>query len=53
MRRLRRDRGTVSVEYTLLTMLVVIPFAIGVLAVADHLVPYFDFIEYLNGLSLP
>jgi len=52
MRR-RRDRGTVTVEYVILTMLVVIPFGVAVLAVANYLVPYFDCIEYLNSLSLP
>lgn len=53
MRRARRDRGTATVEYTILTMVVVIPVAIALMAVAIHLVPYFDCIEYLNGLSLP
>jgi hypothetical protein len=53
MQRARRDRGTATVEYTILTMVVVIPLAIALMAVANHLVPYFDCIEYLNGLSLP
>lgn len=53
MRRLRRDRGTVTVEYVILTMLVVLPFAVAMVAVSNHLVPFFDCIEYLNGLSLP
>jgi hypothetical protein len=53
MRRARRQRGTATVEYVILTMLVVIPFAVGVVAVSDPLVPFFDSIEFLNGLSLP
>ena len=53
MHRARRDRGTATVEYTILTMVVVIPIAIAIMALASHLVPFFDCIEYLNGLSLP
>jgi hypothetical protein len=53
MRRGRRERGTVTVEYVIVTMLVVIPFCAAVLACAGHLIPYFDFVEHLNSLSLP
>lgn len=53
MSRSRRDRGTATVEYVILTMLVVVPFAFAVVAVSNDLVPFFDCIEYLNGLSLP
>ena len=53
MRGPRRTRGTASVEYVILLMVVVVPFAAAMVAVANHLVPFFDCIEYLNGLSLP
>ena len=53
MRRPRRDRGTATVEYVILTMIIVLPFSVAMVALSNHLVPFFDCIEYLNGLSLP
>lgn len=53
MRRPRRNRGTATVEYVILLMVIVLPFAVAMVAVSNHLVPFFDCIEYLNGLSLP
>jgi hypothetical protein len=53
MQRARRDRGTATVEYVILLMVIVLPFSVAMVALANHLVPFFDCIEYLNGLSLP
>ena len=53
MQRPRRNRGTATVEYVILLMVIVLPFSVAMVAVANHLVPFFDCIEYLNGLSLP
>jgi hypothetical protein len=53
MRRRRTDSGTVTVEYLILTMLVVISFAIAVVSVANHFVGYYDAVEHVNSLSLP
>ena len=53
MQRARRDRGTATVEYVILLMVIVLPFCVAMVALSNHLVPFFDCIEYLNGLSLP
>jgi len=53
MRCPRRNRGTATVEYVILLMVIVVPFSVAMVAVSNHLVPFFDCIEYLNGLSLP
>jgi Flp pilus assembly pilin Flp len=53
MRRQRRNRGTATVEYAILLMVIVLPFVVAMVALSNHLVPFFDCIEYLNGLSLP
>ena len=53
MQRSRRNRGTATVEYVILLMVIVLPFSVAMVAVSNHLVPFFDCIEYLNGLSLP
>jgi hypothetical protein len=53
MQRARRERGTATVEYVILLMVIVLPFSVAMVALSNHLVPFFDCIEYLNGLSLP
>ncbi|HXU71113.1 MAG TPA: hypothetical protein VN947_17385 [Polyangia bacterium] len=53
MQRSRRNRGTASVEYVILLMVIVLPFSVAMVVVSNHLVPFFDCIEYLNGMSLP
>ena len=49
----RRTRGATTIEWIVLVGVVVLPFAVATVVVAKQLVPYYSFVEQMNGLPLP